>query len=80
MVIDMFKYTISKEANEDDFRKACEKIEKSIENLEKEELLEDVDGSQIQIYLKEDKKIKVVNDYEVDAVYADSDIDLKDVL
>ena len=44
-----------------------------------EKLLEDVDGTQIQIYNTPDGKIKVFNDYEVGAVYVDSEIELKEI-
>ena len=73
----MFSYNISAEANEKDFKKACEKIENEFANIEKENILEDVDGSLIQIYTTPNGKIKVFNDYEVDAVYVDSDEEIK---
>ena len=47
-----------------------------IAGLEKKKILIDVDGSLIQIYRIPDGEIVVYNDYEVGAVYADSDIDL----
>ena len=73
----MFSYNIAKTADPKAFEKACAMIEAGIKNLSKEELLEDVDGTQIQIYTTPEGKIKVFNDYEVDAVYADSDFDLE---
>ena len=36
----------------------------------------DVDGSIIRTYNSDNGKIKVYNDYEVDAVYIDSEINL----
>ena len=48
--------------------------------IEKKPILKDVDGTQIQIYNTQDGKIKVVNDYEVDAVYVDSDVKLEEVI
>lgn len=39
-----------------------------------------MDGSIIEIYTIGNLNIKVYNDYEVDAVYVDSDIDLGSVL
>ena len=73
----MFSYNIAKTADPKAFENACALIEAGIKKLSKEELLEDVDGTQIQIYTTPEGKIKVFNDYEVDAVYADSDFDLE---
>ena len=70
----MYSYTISKEADEKQFERACGLVESQIQESTKEELLEDVDGTQIQIYKTNGGKIKVVNDYDVDAVYIDSEI------
>ena len=76
----MFSYNISKNADNKAFKDVCEKIKKIGDNLTKEEPIVDVDGSVIQTYTKDDKKIKVYNDYEVDAVYIDSEIDLKGII
>ena len=72
----MFSYNIEKVADETKFNEACRKIEENVTEIQKNKLLEDVDGTQIQIYYKDNKKIKLVNDYEVDAVYIDSEISL----
>lgn len=72
----MFKYNIHKEADNSKFKDACKKIENGIKGLKTEEPLIDVDGSVIQIYNSKNGKIKVYNDYEVDAVYIDSEINL----
>jgi hypothetical protein len=72
----MFTYNISKIADNKVFKDTCKQIEKYNAKLSSERLLVDVDGSVIQIYVDGDKKIKVFNDYEVDAVYVDSDISL----
>lgn len=78
----MFGYTISIETNENRFYEICKILEvrlnMSTEN--KEKMLEDVDGTIIQTYWVLDKKIKVINDYEVDAVYIDSEIDLSKII
>lgn len=76
----MFSYNIAKEADNKAFKKACSAIEAKVKSIEKEKLLIDVDGTLIQIYNTPDGRIKVLNDYEVDAVYANSDIDLSEVL
>ena len=76
----MFSYNISKTADAEAFRKVCANIESKVRNAKKEELLIDVDGTLIQIYNIDIGRIKVVNDYEIDAVYVDSVICLSDVL
>ena len=76
----MFSYNIAKEADNKAFQSACVAIEANIKDLEKEKLLIDADGTLVQIYHVQGRKIKVVNDYEVDAVYADSDVNLSNIL
>lgn len=71
----MFDYNICKEVDQKAFIAACKKIENNL-TAKKEPILKDVDGSEIQVYYKDDKKIKVLNDYEVDAVYIESEINL----
>lgn len=75
----MFAYNFSKKADNLKFKEVCEIIENSSISIFKEELLIDVDGSVIQIYNVKSGKIKVFNDYEVDAVYIDSDVCLDEL-
>jgi hypothetical protein len=75
----MFSYNISKNADKKAFVNTCALIESKVKDFTKEKLLEDVDGTQIQIYNTPDGKIKVFNDYEVGAVYVDSEINLKEI-
>lgn len=75
----MFKYNIHKEADNSKFEEACKKIENSIKDLNVEKPLIDVDGSVIQIYSSGNDKIKVYNDYEVDAVYIDSEVNIDEL-
>lgn len=75
----MFTYNIAKKADQNAFFNACTLIEANVKGFTKETLLEDVDGTQIQIFRTDEGKIKVVNDYEVDAVYIDSEKDLKEI-
>ena len=75
----MFSYNVSKNADQKAFFSTCALIETKIKNITKEDLLEDVDGTQIQIFNTPDGKIKVFNDYEVGAVYVDSEKDLKEI-
>lgn len=76
----MYSYTISKEPNNALFLRICAQIEKHISGSTKDELLIDVDGCCSQTYHFSQGKIKVCNDYEVYALYVDSDIDLSDIL
>ncbi len=80
MVIDMFTYNIAKEADNKAFKDVCAAIEAKVKGITKEKLLTDVDGSLIQTYNTQNGSIKVYNDYEVDAVYVDSEVDLSEVL
>lgn len=73
----MFSYNISTSADNTFFLNACKKIEKQIKNIKKEQDIIDVDGSIIRKYVTFDMKtIKVFNDYDVDAVYVDSEVEL----
>lgn len=76
----MYSYNIAKNADKKAFKNVCNLIETNHKGIEKEQLLVDVDGSQIQIYNSPGGKIKVYNDYEVDAVYVDSEISLDKTL
>ena len=73
----MFSYNIAKNADKKAFDKACSLIESELRGIQKERILEDVDGTLIQVYKTADgKSIKVFNDFEVDAVYVDSDVNI----
>lgn len=76
----MYSYTVAKAASEKEFAKVCSLIESHFKGISKEKILEDVDGTTIQIYHEGKASIKVYNDYEVDAVYVDSEIELKDIM
>lgn len=80
MVNKMLSYNIAKNADKKAFERTCTLIEAKVKGIKKDKVLEDVDGTQIQIYNAPGGKIKVYNDYEVDAVYVDSDIDLKNII
>ena len=76
----MFSYTIAKNADEKAFNHTCALIEAGTSGIDKKRIIEDVDGTQIQIYDTPSGKIKVYNDYEVDAVYVDSDVNLDHII
>lgn len=73
---EVYDYTIYPEANNVKFQQICQDVEKIFNTFNKEKLLIDVDGSLIQTYWVKGKKVNVFNDYEVDAVYIKSDIEL----
>lgn len=75
----MYEYNVYQEASNEKFLETCQYIESFIPNIVKENLLVDVDGTGIQRYFKGNQEIKVYNDYEVDAVYVESDIELPSV-
>ena len=58
---------------------ACVTIEKKYPDNKKRSLLVDVDGTTIQIYYINNKKVTVYDDFEVGAVYVLSELDLKDI-
>lgn len=76
----IFKYNICKEASNEEFKKACNKIEQNISNLSTGDPLVDVDGSAVKVYKGSNDTIKVFNDYEVDAVWIESTMNLDIVL
>lgn len=71
-----YSYGICNQADRLLLKKQCIALEKNIPNLKKEELLEDVDGSQWQLYTLENKKIIVRNDCCINELYIESDVDL----
>ncbi len=77
--LNRYDYTIYKDNSPTEFKKACSKIEKYFPNINKCELLIDVDGSTIQTYMLDDKVITVYDDYDVGAVYVESDISLDNI-
>ena len=76
----MYSYTLSNQPDNTLFLKTCSLIEKHVAEITKEKLLIDVDGSCFQRYRIPQGMIKVSNDFEVYALYVDSDIDLINIL
>ena len=72
-----YDYNICTEADRDIFIKQCEALEKHIPNLVKDKLLEDVDGSETQIYFLDGKEIAVHNSYYIGAIYIKSEVELE---
>ncbi len=74
----MFEYDICNVFDKKIFNKQCIAIEKHIPNLRKESLLEDVDGSQLQVYTFDNGSvIKVENDVML-GVIVKSDVMIED--
>lgn len=76
----LFDYNIYPDNSAEKFKATCEKIESTILGLKKKDLLIDVDGTTIQVYEKDKKKIIVFDDYDIGAVFVKSDIALDDIL
>ena len=74
--MDMFEYNICNQADENLFHEQCRAIEEHIPNLQKKELLNDVDGTLVQQYDHEKGLVTVKNDLQVDALYVVADFDL----
>lgn len=72
-----YDINISQENSPEKFKSACMIIEKVFPSFQKESLLVDVDGSMIQVYRKDGKEIIIYDDYDVGAVFAESDVNLK---
>ena len=75
-----YSYNIRPETDEKAFFETCKTIEEGLSGLKKEKLLIDVDGTFIQIYYLDKEEIVVYDDYDVDAVYVDSNVPLEKVL
>ena len=76
----MYKYTFYNEADNEKFKEACKKLLHGMDNLIANEPIIDVDGTIIQKYTSPNGNIMVSNDYEIDAVYIDSEVNLDDII
>lgn len=73
----MFEYGICTECDEEIFKKQCAALERHIPDLIRTVNYTDVDGTQVQKYSKDGSLITVRNDYDVGAVYIESEIELE---
>lgn len=71
-----YDYNICTVADDDIFIRQCKALEKHIPGLVKDELLRDVDGSQVQIYYLNEQRLSVHNSYYIDAVFIKSEFDI----
>lgn len=76
----VYDKTYNPYADQDKFFEVCAEVESKVPNLVKDRLLQDVDGSNIQSYNCKGKAITIFDDYEVDAIYLESEIDLTEYL
>ena len=72
----MYDYNICLENSVEEFEKVCKRIEQAFPDVKKMNILEDVDGSLVQTYVKDGKEIDVHNDYEVGAIFIKSEMDI----
>ncbi len=72
----MFSYTICNRADMALFFEQCRALEKAIPELQKKDLLHDVDDTITQIYNHPKGTVIVKSDTQVDALYVDSEFDL----
>ena len=52
-------------------------VGKKYKEIDKKDLLEDVDGSKIQVYYYNNKNIKVINSYYENELFVESEIELE---
>lgn len=76
----MKSYSVWPKASMGRFQEACAKVEKHIPELHNEGRLEDVDGSVIQVYTLNGRGLTVKNNYEDNAVYIRTEVDLEAIL
>ena len=74
----MRKYTICNQADKAIFDKQLKALQSHIPDIEKTEILMDVDSSETAIlHLNNKQRIVLHNSYYIDAVYIESDVDLE---
>lgn len=71
-----FYYLICDTPDDDLFYRQCAALEKNITGLQKDSILEDVDGSLIQVYRHAHGEIQVTNSYYHGELCVESDFDL----
>lgn len=76
----MYEYTIKNYADSKTFNDFCLLLMNDTENIERIQSINDFDRMQIQSFKTPNGAIKVYNDYEVDAVYVDSEIKLDNIV
>ena len=69
-----YHYTISSENSPQAFKDACLLVEEELWQFEKKKLAIDIDGSTVQMYKVGNSTVVVVDDYDIGAVFVNSDI------
>ena len=72
-----YHYTIYTVPDDTIYQKQCDALESHVPGIKKGIELHDVDGSRIQFYECQGKELRVWNDYDVGAVYVESEIVLE---
>ncbi len=72
----MFRYEICNQADNGIFEKQCLALEKNIPDLIRQKRLQDVDGSETQLYRLKQYDVRVHNSMYLNEVYIESGIDL----
>lgn len=75
-----FDYNIFPNNSPEMFKDMCRKIEEHFPDAEKKKLLVDVDGTTVQSYMETGREIAVFDDYDIGAVFVQSEIDLKEIM
>lgn len=75
----MHIYYVSNDADEVLFQELCRFVEDSRPDIIKKAYIEDVDGSVLRVFTTPDGDIVVINDFEEEAVYVNSDIELSEL-
>lgn len=73
-----YSYTLSMNVDEAKFQDACRIVSENYPEFTKDQILIDVDGSELQRFRNGNRIIEINNDCEVYALYIDSDIDLSE--
>jgi len=72
----MYEYNIMPNVSTDRFQSICEEVRTLFPQAKQEKLLQDVDGSLIQVFVQHGGRIAVHNDMEIGALYVKSDMPL----
>ena len=76
-----YTYNVAKEYDKSVFAETVSHLMKNIKNIMRSEYSEDpLDGNQIQVIKTPVGQIKIINDFEVGAVWVESETNLDDVL
>lgn len=72
-----YDYNIFPDNNPEKFKETCQEIQSKYPQAVKKDLLVDVDGSTIQVFVIDGKEIAVYDDYDIGAVFVKSEIELR---